>query len=209
MIITSIKPQKKTLNRFNVFVDGQYSFSVSDFDLLKYNLKENREIFQETREQLIKEGEFALVFDKTLKFLSYRPRSEQEIKQYFLRKEIGEETAGLVLKKLRDLKLLDDQAFAVWWVEQRSVGQPKGSGFIRQELRQKGVAKDIAETALKDSRPGETEAMLAEKIALKKAARWLDLPVLEVKKKLYAALAQKGFSYPVIKDTVAKILEKR
>ena len=81
-VITSIKPQKKKQQRFNIFLDGKFAFSLSAEALAQAGLHENQEIPPNDVRKLINESEFALIFDKILKFLSFRPRSEFEINEY-------------------------------------------------------------------------------------------------------------------------------
>jgi regulatory protein len=208
-IITAIKPQKKKEERFNIFLDGKFAFSLSSETLVKEDLHSDQEIPQVKVEELIVESEFALVFDKVLNFLSFRPRSEFEINEYLLRKNVGEETRKMVRQKLKALKLIDDEVFARWWIEQRSVFRPSGARLVKYELRRKGVAEEIISPLLAEARPKAVDALLAEKLIQKKLGRWKDLPEKEVKQKLYAGLAQKGFSFEVIEEAVDKLLKKR
>jgi regulatory protein len=97
--ITDIKPQKRP-GRFNIYLDGHYAFAVSAESLVKAGLTINQEISSETVEKLIKDDEFGKTFDNSLKFMSFRPRSEKELQNWFKRKEVGEETQKLVVKKL-------------------------------------------------------------------------------------------------------------
>jgi len=208
-IITAIKPQKRREERFNIFLDGKFAFSLPAEALAKAGLHSNQEISQESVEKLIKESELSLVFDKVLKFLSFRPRSEFEINEYLLRKNVGEETRKMVLQKLKQLQLINDEAFARWWLEQRSTFRPSGTRLVKYELRRKGVAEELIKTLLAEERPKVADVLLAEKLAVKKLPRLKNLPEKEIKQKLYVSLAQKGFSFEVIEETVAKILKKR
>lgn len=206
-IITAIKPQKKE-GRFNIFLAGQFAFSLPAEALAKAGLHEDQELSAEKVAALIKESDFAKAFDRVLKFLSYRPRSEREIKNYLTRKKIGQQTQELVLAKLKKLDFINDEAFAQWWIAQRRTFRLKGRRLIRQELLNKGVAKELADQLLTASEEEANEGDLAEKIALKKLAKLKDLPEPEVKKKLFVALAGRGFSFEIIRETVAKILQK-
>jgi len=209
MIITSIEPQKKKEERFLVFVDGKYSFALPAEALAKAGLQVGKEISQEKMTELIKEGEFSLIFEAVLNFLSFRPRSKFEIKDYLMRKNIGEETRKMVFDKLEVLRLIDDEAFTRWWIDQRSTFRPKGARLIKIELKRKGISEDLIETILVESRPQATDRILAEKLVQKKYERLKNLPDFEIKKKIYAFLSLKGFSFEVIEGVVAKVLGKR
>ena len=69
-----------------------------------------------------------------------RPRSEQELRTRLTSKGFSDDVLEHVVRRLRELKLLDDQAFAAYWVEQRQSRVPRGRRLIDRELRMKGVA---------------------------------------------------------------------
>lgn len=204
--ITALKPQKKKKGWFSVFLDGQFAFSLSLDTVVAQSLKKGLEISSEAVQNLVTEGELSGAMERALKFLSYRPRSRQEIVNYFKKKEIGAETQKAVFAKLDHLGLIDDEAFARWWVGQRTTFRPRGQYVIKRELLGKGVAREIVEKALGER--GGQEEELAQKLLLKKLPRLKDLPPLELRKKLYELLGRRGFSFEIIEKVVAKALGK-
>ena len=85
--ITSVEPQKKK-ERFNIFVDGKFRFGLDAETLVKSGLKVGQEISEKEIEKLVLENEVRKLMDKALRFLSFRPRSESEVRQY-LRKKLS------------------------------------------------------------------------------------------------------------------------
>lgn len=206
--VTAIVPQKRNQEYFDIFLDGKFAFTLPAVALVKASLKPEQELSPEKVNSLIKEGDFLLNLDRVLKFLSFRPRSKAETQEYLLKKNVGEETRKMVIKKLYEMKLLDDEAFTKWWIDQRSTFRPEGSRLIKYELERKGVPKEVISGLLTEERPKTTDLMLAEKLAVRKMESLKNLPKIEVKKKLFYALAQRGFSYEIIEQTVAKLLKK-
>lgn len=88
--------------------------------------------------------------DKALNFLSFRPRSCTEISRYLAQKGFSTETADAVLRRLQTAQLVDDAEFAAYWIANRAQFSPRGRRALWQELRQKGIARDVIETALAD-----------------------------------------------------------
>ena len=90
-----------------------------------------------------------LLRNKTLKLLSYRPRSINEIK--FRLKKLDYATSTLINQTIDyfiQLDLLNDQKFAEWWVNQRIVHHPKGNIALKSELLKKGIQDSIINSVL-------------------------------------------------------------
>lgn len=203
--ITDIKPQKRK-QRFNVYVDGKFSFGLDADTLVKSGLKINQEISQEEIEKLVKENEFVKVYDRVLKFFSFRPRSEKELRDWFKKKQVGEETQKLIYQKLKHLNYLNDEEFTKWWIEQRTTFRPSGSRLLALELRQKGVPREIIDKLLiTNYELLITERAQALKIAQKRWERLKGLPHREAREKLGAFLARRGFSWETIKEVLSEI----
>lgn len=219
--ITKISSQKRK-RRVNVFLDEKFAFGLDLETLAKHNLQVDQEVSQGEIEEILKEGEFQKVYDKTLNFLSFRPRSEKEIRDYLEKKKVGGEVKKMVMKKLKRLGLLDDKKFALWWIEQRASFRPSGRRLLEQELRGKGVNQKIVKEALTQisQKEGETrdaiacqfyssfERRLALKAAGKGLSRYQKLPPLKFRQKMGAFLARRGFSWEVIKEVIDEILKK-
>jgi regulatory protein len=206
-LITDIKPQKNK-KRFNIYLDGQFAFGVSVEARLKAGLKIDQEISSQKIEALIKEDEFLKFYDRALKFLSYRPRSEKELQDWFKKKKVGSETQKLIERKLRQYNYLDDQEFAKWWIEQRTTFRPFGKRRLALELRQKGIDKDLIVKLLDSYLAQDKELELAEEVVKKKIESLKNLPYPEAREKLSAFLARRGFGWEIIKEVVAKTLKK-
>jgi len=78
---------------------------------------------------------FQRLLDKATRFLSSRPRSEKEIKDYLFKKRPkDEELREKVLVELRTLNLINDKDFVKWWLDQRSTFRPRGERLLIMEL---------------------------------------------------------------------------
>lgn len=155
------------------------------------------------------------LIQSALRFVSFRPRSQKEIRD-FLAKKLARRhtTAPLILQKVLDrldeLGYIDDERFAFWWVEQRDHFRPKGRRLLEIELAKKGMSGEIIDQVLNRTRKGEgkTEKERAIQAVGKKLALWQRLPVLERKKKLYDFLMRRGFAsetaFAVIDELVGK-----
>jgi len=147
------------------------------------------------------------------RFISFRPRSEREIKEFLQKKLTKWKVAGStsvtkVIERMRELGYVDDYKFALWWVTQRNTFRPKGNRVISQELLRKGITRDTIDQALIDAGKDGGEKENARKAVAKKLVLWAKLPRIEQKKKVYTFLAQRGFSRDAIDAIIDEIVQK-
>ncbi len=147
-----------------------------------------------------------------LRFVSYRPRSTKELRDFLAKKLTKNHTSApqvidVVLDRLAELGYADDEAFGTWWVTQRTGRKPKGAAMIAMELKQKGLDRDVIEVLLTRIMQGDrSERDLAEAAARAKFHTWRSKPRLEQKQKLANFLMRRGFSSEVIWSVVDDIL---
>jgi regulatory protein len=198
-IITSIK-QQKNKNRVNVYLDNEFGFGIDLDNFVLLHLKVNSELTEKEVEGIIKKSEFQKDLDKILRFATVRPRSEKEIKDYFKRKDFDASMHHSLMEKLRHFELVDDEKFAKWWVEQRANFKPKPKRILIQELRIKGIGKEIVDEVLE----GEVvdEEKMARELLDKKMYKWKNLPTRLARQKMSQYLAGKGFSWEVIEKVI-------
>jgi len=122
----------------------------------------------------------------SLRFVSYRPRSEKEFTDFLTKKLNKWKVSGSVLikkviERMRELGYVDDRAFAVWWRDQRTDFKPKGKRFIALELTRKGISRDIIDEALRSQegdKKGFSEVEGAKKAIEKKVALWAQKSII-------------------------------
>jgi len=197
--ITAISVQKKNPNRVNIYLDGEFAFGLAR--IVAAWLKVNGELDDEKIKQLQAEDAGERALQQAVLFLSYRARSESEIRQNLRKHEIPEEVIDHTLERLRRDGLANDNGFAAAWVENRSTFRPRSRRMLEMELRHKGVDQDAASAALE----GIDDEALAYDAARKRAPRFKDLEWNEYRKKLSEFLARRGFSYPVIAPVVTRL----
>lgn len=202
MLITAFTPQKKNPQRVNLHLDGRFALGLDLETLLEEKLEVGQEISEERFQKLVELSTQKKLWEKALKFLSFRPRSEKEVKNFLIKKKADEEEIGWALGKLKEKGYLNDEEFARWWVEQRKTFRPKGWRVLKMELRQKGVPEDTIAKLLNCYIAGGLEGELAKKVLEKKLESLKHLPLQKLKQKLGNHLARRGFDWEVIKKVV-------
>ena len=97
--ITAIKQQTKRKDRYSIFVDGKYAFSLSESALLEQRLASGQELDKARLREFKKLSADDKAYGNTLRWVAMRTRSEGELRQYFRRKQIEEPAAEQITKK--------------------------------------------------------------------------------------------------------------
>lgn len=207
--ITDVRPQKKNPQRVNLFVDGKFVLGLDLETALKEKLEIGKEISQEEIKRLSEISGRQKILEKVFKFLSYRPRSQKETRDYLAKKKIDLQESESIIQELTRNKYLDDEEFTRWWIEQRISFRPRGLRLLKIELKQKGINNELIDKMIYDLRfKNYDELELAKKLIEKRLERYQNLPLEEKKQKLAAFLARRGFDWETIKETVDGVLKR-
>ncbi|MGZ9234553.1 MAG: regulatory protein RecX [Anaerolineales bacterium] len=183
----------------NIHLDGEFAFGLAR--IVAAWLRVGQELSDEKTEQLQAEDARERAFQQAMLFLSYRARSESEIRQNLRKHEIPEQVIEQTLERLRQAGLANDPQFARTWVENRSAFRPRSRRLMAMELRQKGLAEEAVSSAIQSV---DDEA-LAYEAAQKRVSRLKGLEWNEFRKKLSDFLARRGFTYSVIAPVVTRM----
>ena len=88
---------------------------------------------------------------RAIKFLSYRARSEAEVRSKLAQSGFSPKIIAATLAKLRSLKLLNDETFARSFAEARIEDRGYGPLRVEGELRQRGIEKALVGRLLDES----------------------------------------------------------
>jgi regulatory protein len=197
--VTAIKGQVKARKRVSVFLDGEYAFSVRA--ALASGLQVGQDLTEAQIADLVDQDNEERAYQRALRLLSSRPRSEQEIRARLTKIEIPVPIQDRALARLRTMDLVNDQAFVQSWIENRMEFRPRSARHLRHELRQKGIKKAHIDSALADYDDGIAAYRAAQKIARRE--RTLDKG--HFKKRIYSYLSRRGFDYETISSVTTRL----
>ena len=203
-IVTRVEPQRhRRGRRVNVFVDGRYAFSLARE--LAGQVTVGQPLSGPRTAELLREDERARAHEAALVFLSYRPRSEREVRDRLKKKDVPEPIADVVIERLRELRLVDDQQFARYWVEQRQAHRPLGVRLLRQELQQKGIARETTAEALQQSDATADPIEAACRAGRRKARSLAALDERSFDQKLGQFLLRRGFDFETARSACRRL----
>lgn len=203
-VITKITQQKRLKDRYNIFLDNEYSFSVEESVIVTYSLQKDLSLSDEKIDEIMEAQSFQKAYLMAVNYISYRMRSIKEVQVYLRDKEIGKLEIEKIIESLLAKQYLDDAAFAVAFVRDKMNQTTKGPRVIKNELFEKGVIGKTAESAI-------AEYGFEEQFEV--AFKWANAQQRKTNKHshrkrrdlLRAGLMQKGFDGDVINDCLTEI----
>ncbi len=143
--------------------------------------------------------------DAAYYYLSYRPRSEGEIRHWLGKRGFANEVTEAAIAKLREQNLSDDLAFAQFWKGNRLSFRPRSKRLIKRELKDKKVATEIIEQVTEDIDDQET----AYRLGSGRLPALAHLDYRDFYRRLSSYLAYRGFSYEIIKRTAVLLWQEK
>jgi regulatory protein len=188
-IVTALEVGKRNTARVNVYLDGEFAFSIQIDAAAR--LHKGQTLSDDTIAALKASDHLARAIDSASRHLAARPRSVHEIRKHLESKAYDDPTIEQALDKLQTLGYLDDQAFAAYWVQQRTTFKPLGEKALRYELREKGISDAIIRELLAEVDTDDAAFRAAHAHARK--LRGVTRKVF--RQKLGMFLARRGFGY--------------
>lgn len=196
MKITAIKQQLKRNNRYSIFVDEAYSFSLSETALLSSGLASGQELTRQQVDDYKKLSTDDKTYNQALRYVAIRQRSVWEMTSYLQRKDVPDESIAGIVEKLTDLKLLDDAAFAISFVHDRQLLRPTSARKLSLELKKKHVPEEYIRAAFEQNELSESDSLEQVIIKKRRQSKYQD------NDKLMQYLARQGFGYGDIKSAL-------
>lgn len=204
MKISKITTQKKNKDRYNIFIKDEYAFSVDEDVLIKYELRKGLDLSEELISEIRSEDDIQKAYNKVIHYLSYRMRSEKEVRSYLHKEEITEIQVDRIVDRLKERKLIDDLQFAEMFVRTRMNTSSKGPGLIKQELAEKGIKEEFAQIALEQfEREAQEEKAL--KLVEKRLRRRRKDSFQKQLDQARAALLRNGYPSDVINSVMNQV----
>lgn len=169
---------------------------------MKLGLKENQSLEDQEIEKIVRQDQFQKIYDSLLKYCTLRPRSKKEVNFWIRRKKVHESLTDDLIRKLKRLKLIDDESFARWWIEQRTSFKPRGKRALKFELRQKGIGTITIDKVLSEANLNEEK--LARGLIARKSYLFSKYSGREARQKKSQYLARKGFDWEIIEKALGK-----
>ena len=196
--ITQIKIQANDKNRVNLYLDNKFYCGLDLETVVKNSLKVGTIISEERLESIQLESEKQVAYNKALKLISVRYKTQREVEKYLYEKGYLAQVVYYVVSKLNEYHYIDDQRFVNSYIASHK--NIYGKLKLKQQLMQKGISEKLVDEALEDEEFEQSEQIskLAEKYMKNKEDS------KENYIKLFRYLMGKGFEYEEIKSVLKK-----
>lgn len=199
MKVTALKLQVRNPARVNVYLDGKFAFGLAKLEAVL--LRVGQELSEADIARLREADNREQIHQRALRLLALRPRAEAEIRENLLKHGVPEALIAAELARLRETGLVNDEAFAKLWVENRATFRPRSKRALQVELKRKGITPELRQAALSAANDGES----AYQLATQRARRLKDLPRPEFRRKLAEYLARRGYDYETAQPVVDRV----
>jgi regulatory protein len=189
MKITKITQQVKRVNRYSVYVDDTYSFSLSETALLESGISSGRDLTDSELVAFKKLSQDDKIYGQALRYVAMRLHTTWEMQSYMERKGAPPALIEDTVVKLTALGLLDDLKYAVSFANDRRSLRSSSKRKITADLRAKRVPDSVIREAVGSDLDEERQALDAMIIRKRRQSKYQD------DQKLMQYLARQGYGY--------------
>ena len=202
--ITRIQMQKKDPRRRSVFIDGKFAFGVDEEVVSRLGLEKGESLTEPRIREILGRKAENEAKSAALRFLSFRRRTEKEIRDKLRKKGFDDKSIRTTIDKLKEYDLVNDSEFAAAWVKERLAYKPRGKRLLAQELWKRGIKKGIIDQVTEELCRDEEKS--AAELLEKVKGRYKNLDPKVARRRMYGLLMRRGFSYETAKNALAPLI---
>ena len=198
-VVTGLKAHLRDLERVRLYLDDEFAL---DLPLMAAaRLSRGQTLTETDVAELSGAASRQQALDWAIGFLSYRPRSVEEVRRHLVKKDVPNALIAEVTEELRQRGYVDDMEFARFWISNRDRFKPLGARALRFELRQKGVDDEIIDALLAEV----DEDQNLRRAAQSRLSRYRGARPRAFRQKLSAMLRRRGFGQAAINEVVWRL----
>ena len=189
MKITKLEKKKRL---YLMELDGQQTSYITEDTIVRFMLSKDKVVSNEELTEIQGFAQFSYGKNLALYHLSFKARTEKEVREYLKKYDLDEKITSQVIANLKEDNWINDRQYAYSIINANQLSGDKGPYVLAQKLSQKGIAKATIEDVLKDFDFSEVAQRVAEKLLKKYTGK---LPARALQDKIIQNLTNKGFSY--------------
>lgn len=189
MKITKLEKKKRL---YLLELDSDQTCYITEDTIVRFMLTKDKEISPQEFAEIQTFAQFSYGKNLALYHLSFKARTEKEVRDYLVKHEIDEKIIPQVIQALKEDNWINDRQYTYAIINSNQLSGDKGSYMLMQKISQKGVAKSIIQEVLQEFDMTEVAERTAEKLLKKYQGK---LPARALQDKIIQNLTSRGFSY--------------
>ena len=194
MKITKLEKKKRL---YLMELDHQHTSYITEDTIVRFMLSKDKVISKEELTEIQGFAQFSYGKNLALYHLSFKARTEKEVREYLKKYDLDETITSQVIASLKEDNWINDRQYVYSIINANQLSGDKGPYVLAQKLSQKGIAKSTIEEVLKDFDFSEVAQRVAEKLLKKYNGKF---PARALQDKIIQNLTNKGFSYSDAKN---------
>ena len=206
MTVTAIEPYPKGKGRVSVYLNDRFAFVLYKGELSQYGLEPGTVVDEDLYDRIMNETIILRAKKRGMNLLQKMDRTEADVRRKLSEGGYPPAAVDAAIEYLRSFHYIDDMRYASDYIRFKS--QTFSRRQIMMKLSEKGISKDIIETAFSefDTDNGDEgngyEKALIRKLILKRCPQGAGSLDFEERRKLISYLYGKGFSLSDIDDVL-------
>lgn len=139
--------------------------------------------------------------------LTLRAHSEAELRTVLSKKNTPPEVVDELMARFREVGLVDDAGFAKSWVTSRHEHRGASARSLRDELRRKGVDRELIDAAVAGV-DHDSELAAARGLAERKLRSLRGVDAVAARRRLMGALSRRGYASSVVVQIVNEVADR-
>ena len=190
MKITKIS---KTGSKYKLVLDSGEIITTYDDVILNNNLLFSKRIDKKLLEKIYSDNNYYQIYNKVLKLINTRLRSEYEIEEYLTKTEITAQDKQKMLENLKEIGLINDRNFAKAYTNDKINLSLDGPEKIVKNLKHMHIQDDYINEAISNIDEEIVKSHI-DKIITKKAKANTKDTITMLKQKILNYLVNQGYS---------------
>jgi len=199
MKITKIEKKKRL---YLLELDNSEKLYITEDTIVHFMLSKEKEITQEELTEIPEYAQCSYGKNLALYFISFKQRTEQEVKNYLYKHEIDDKIIPTIIENLKSDNWINDASYTENFIQQNSYNGDKGPFILKQKLLQKGITKSIIDECLEKENFYDIALRAAQKLLKKYQGKF---PSKAIRDKISQNLLNKGFSYQNTQEIIQEL----
>ena len=199
MKITKLEKKKRL---YLLELDSDQTCYITEDTIVRFMLTKDKEISPQEFSDIQIFAQFSYVKNFALYHLSFKARTEREVRDYLIKHEIDENIIPQVIQSLKEDNWINDRQYTYTIINSNQLSGDKGSYMLIQKISQKGVANAVIQDVIQEFDLTEVAERTAEKLLKKYQGK---LPARALQDKIIQNLTNKGFSYSEAKTAFEQL----